>query len=187
MNKNLVTAILFAAIILLLLVIAMPAAASDIPVQPNVVSSAVPSAVGFCECVDYVVYKLPAINGRRAPGNWPTAFSMASSAYWSQYGYNRRDGAGNGDVIIIGPSVNVGVPKAWWGDMSYNFNPSWAGHIGIVTRADYDGRRYGWYIQMRSANWDVNYNQMSDAGCNNVGDSIIFVPNGNDTSFWHRN
>lgn len=187
MNKKpIFAAVVFAILLLLGLLSPVSVSASSVPTQINVGTPSIPLADQFCQCVDYVVYKL--LGGRRAPGNWPTAYSMADPSYWSQYGYYRRNGAGPGDVIIIGPSVRVIVPNEWWGDRAVDqFYPDSAGHIGIVTRADYDGRKYGWYIAMRSANWGVGGSNYSDAGCNNVNDSIIFIPNGDATSFWHRN
>ncbi len=185
MKKSVIGLIFIALVMTALALPVTPATASSEPTRSNNQSISLPLADGHCECVDYIVYKL--LGGRRAPGNWPTAYSMADSGYWDRYGYFRRNGAGSGDVIIIGPSVLVGVPNDWWGDMQYRFRPDSAGHIGIVTRADYDGQRNGWYIAMRSANWGVGSPSYNDASCNNVNDSVIFVPNGDATSFWHRN
>jgi len=138
---------------------------------------------GSCQCVGYVVNRL--FKGVPRPGYWPTAASMASANYWGPVGRSRQIGALPGDVIIIGPEVVVGVTDNK-NNILYTFSNAGdgAGHVGFILNANYSGQRLGWFINMRSANWYIGGSTFTDANCNNVNDSTIFIPNGDATSFW---
>ena len=144
-----------------------------------------------CECVDYFIYKLN--NSQRVDGDWPTAASMASDDYWKLTAIPRsRSSTAQVDDIIIMQGNAIVYPwnvntNTW--DLYFETNTigGGAGHIGIVLSAEYWENEGGWYIYMQSANWSPSWGTLfSDAGCDNVSDSYIFVPNGDLVSFWRK-
>jgi hypothetical protein len=145
-----------------------------------------------CQCVDYFVYKLNNGNRPWKGGPYPTAASMATTVYWDQTTppRYRSQTAQAGDVVIMQSNAvvypwRVNTPYGW--DFYFtNHSIGWgAGHIGIVKKAEYWNDYGGWFITLQSANWSSSWGmQYSDAGCSNVSDSQIFIPNGNLVSFW---
>jgi len=143
-----------------------------------------------CECVAYFENKLN--DGKIVTiGDWPTAASMASDDYWNRTKIQRyrSQTAQPGDIVIMKADAKVypwnNETHGW--DLYFKNNPiGWgAGHIGVVTKAEYWDNEGGWFIYMQSANWSPAWGmQYEDAGCANVSDSYIFVPNGDLVSFW---
>lgn len=164
-----------------------------------------------CECVGFVVNYL--FGGPR-PGNWSTAASMVTDAYWgnenvvgkSNLRVKTKTALAN-DIIIINPSATVyvyNIKRAGWDTLNGNIGKG-AGHIGVMVSANYYDKYKinnkeinGWQITMQSANWDDdgNFNNGSAwsiggkwatlNNCTNVNTSRIFIPNGPAVSFWSR-
>ncbi len=152
---------------------------------------------GACQCVTYVVNKLfggprPSIPGH----NWDTAAEMATPLYWGNKAVvgetklrNRSNTAQRGDIIIMQPDAVVYVWNPQTDQLIEVSNiGDGAGHVGVVAEAEYSNDWGGWLILMRSANWSSNWavTLLSDGACDNVTDSVVFVPNGDAVSFWRR-
>ncbi len=157
-----------------------------------------------CECVKYVVRSLFDQDSLSIPGTWDTAAQMADDQYWGTYDANyafRVQVARPGDAIIFQPDAPFEVLvhqyggfigyRAYWENVTLD---NGAGHIGLVTSADYHADEGKWYISMKSANWESHSTSeihkewvtglRTESGCWNVGDSEIKVPNGPGISFW---
>jgi hypothetical protein len=140
-----------------------------------------------CECVIYFLNKLN--DGKPVSGDWPTAGSMASTDYWSKTKQPRyrSQTARAGDIVIMQPYAKVYPWSSSLHGWDYYFKDNQigygAGHIGIVLKAEYWNDYGGWFITLQSANWSWGY-QYSDAGCSNVTESQVFIPNGDAVSFW---
>ncbi|MEI7848644.1 MAG: hypothetical protein WCK35_22775 [Chloroflexota bacterium] len=168
--------------------------------------------VAHCECVGFVTNKLLGW-GKRVDstagsknGSWLNASYLADPAYWSNATKEYKIGsyqqvpnpitAQPGDVIIMEPKAVVYVQMAGgtW-DNPTNIGGG-VGHIGFVVSGFYYNQNFematakgklsnlsGWKITMQSANWGYG-NYYSSDHCNNVNDSVIFLPTGNPVSFW---
>ena len=148
-----------------------------------------------CGCASFVALQQ---FGGKVTGNWPDANSLADQKYWNdgfvQYKCAttwryRNDVPLAGDVMIV-----QGGSKYWLMPGGRAQTAVAAGHTGFVRSASYssqksfpkDANKYsGWQVMLRSANWGC-YDKatFSDGKCQNVNEVPVFLPNGDNVSFW---
>lgn len=147
-----------------------------------------PLPADWCQCV---VFVLNLLGIQQIPGEYWTAASLAvpdqAGLTWMDYqGYRKRQDVElpeTGDLLVLNGGAEVITEQTWGG--SEHLVPvqvdAWAGHLGIVLRADEvekDGTIY-WKIHLLSANWGVNSHALGVVGsCFNVDESSFLLPVG---------
>ena len=132
-------------------------------------------------------------------GSYNTAKDLAFQKYWND-GYiqytkvipwrYRSDVVKVGDVLIMKPPAKIWI---WDGAKYFEDSVVSAGHIGYVRSANYVSNKQlssntklsGWEIELESANWGCYASKLYTSGkCNNVSIVKVFIPNGDNFSFW---
>lgn len=140
----------------------------------------------WCQCVIFI---LNILGIEQIPGEYWTAASLAEvdsqGKTWMDYqGYSRRVAGSmpqTGDLLVLLNGAEVITVQSW--DNLEHLVPVpvdvWAGHIGIVLKAETIQKEGTDYLQIHlvSANWGVNSQSLGVVGsCYNVDESTFLIP-----------
>jgi hypothetical protein len=160
------------------------ASGANLPVRPK------PQTADWCQCVIFV---LNILGIKQIPGEYWTAASLAvpdeAGKTWMDYqGYSfieQPDRAlpQSGDLLVLPGGAEVITVQTWNGTEHLVPVPVdvWAGHIGIILKAETIEKDGNPYIQIHllSANWGVNSHNLGVVGsCFNADESVFLVPQG---------
>jgi hypothetical protein len=158
------------------------ASGAYVPASPK------PLKADWCQCVIFV---LNILGIKQIPGEYWTAASLAvpdeAGKTWMDYqGYTKRpDGElpQSGDLLVLPGGAEVITVQTW--NETEHLVPVpvdvWAGHIGIVLKAETIEKVENPYFQIHllSANWGVNSHNLGVVGsCFNADESVFLVPQG---------